>query len=259
MTYTPFKGVQVPGPERDFVGYGRRIPKVTWPNNARVAVSLVVNYEEGSEYSHPNGDGRNDGLVEMTYAMDPKYRDLCAESVFEYGSRAGIWRLERLLSEYKLPATIYACAVALERNREVGDWIREAGHEPCSHGWRWEESWRLTTRRGSRAYPHGGRVDPRDDGGTPARLVLPLWAFGQHARARRRGRRLRLRIRRVQRRSALLRGRRREKAAHRSLFDDLQRREIQPAAERRFCRPTSSTISNAASIRCGRRARPIPR
>jgi peptidoglycan/xylan/chitin deacetylase (PgdA/CDA1 family) len=144
MTYTPFKGVQVPGPERDFVGYGRRIPKVTWPNNARVAISLVVNYEEGSEYSHPNGDGRNDGLVEMTYAMDPKYRDLCAESVFEYGSRAGIWRIERLLSEYKLPATIYACAVALERNREVGDWIREAGHEPCSHGWRWEESWRLT-------------------------------------------------------------------------------------------------------------------
>ena len=144
MTYTPFKGVQVPGPERDFVGYGRRIPKVTWPNNARVAVSLVVNYEEGSEYSHPNGDGRNDGLVEMTYAMDPKYRDLCAELVFEYGSRAGIWRIERLLSEYKLPATIYACAVALERNREVGDWIREAGHEPCSHGWRWEESWRLT-------------------------------------------------------------------------------------------------------------------
>jgi peptidoglycan/xylan/chitin deacetylase (PgdA/CDA1 family) len=144
MTYTPFKGVQVPGPERDFVGYGRRIPKATWPNNARVAISLVVNYEEGSEYSHPNGDGRNDGLVEMTYAMDPKYRDLCAESVFEYGSRAGIWRIERLLSEYKLPATIYACAVALERNREVGDWIREAGHEPCSHGWRWEESWRLT-------------------------------------------------------------------------------------------------------------------
>src|SRR5580700_6780031 len=76
--------------------------------------------------------------------MDPSYRDLCAESVFEYGSRAGIWRIERLLSEYKLPATIYACAVALERNSEVAAWIREAGHEPCSHGWRWEEVWRLS-------------------------------------------------------------------------------------------------------------------
>jgi peptidoglycan/xylan/chitin deacetylase (PgdA/CDA1 family) len=144
MAYVPFKGVDVPGPERPLVGYGRRVPKVRWPDGARVAVSLVINYEEGSEYTHGNGDGRNDGLTEMMYVMEPKYRDLCAESVFEYGSRAGIWRLERLLTAYKLPVTFYACAVALERNPEVGAWIREAGHEPCSHGWRWEEVWRLS-------------------------------------------------------------------------------------------------------------------
>jgi peptidoglycan/xylan/chitin deacetylase (PgdA/CDA1 family) len=142
--HKPFVGAEVPGPKRDFLGYGRRVPHVTWPGGARVAVSIVINYEEGSEYAHPNGDGRNDGLVEMTYAMDPSYRDLCAESVFEYGSRAGIWRLERLLTEFKLPATIYACAVALERNSEVAAWIRKAGHEACSHGWRWEEVWRLS-------------------------------------------------------------------------------------------------------------------
>jgi peptidoglycan/xylan/chitin deacetylase (PgdA/CDA1 family) len=76
--------------------------------------------------------------------MDPSYRDLAAESVFEYGSRAGIWRLERLLTEYRLPATFYACAVALEQNPEVGAWIKEAGHEPCCHGWRWEEVWKLS-------------------------------------------------------------------------------------------------------------------
>jgi peptidoglycan/xylan/chitin deacetylase (PgdA/CDA1 family) len=76
--------------------------------------------------------------------MDPQYRDLCAESVFEYGSRAGIWRVERMLTQYKIPITFFACAVALERNREVGAWLREAGHEPCCHGWRWEEVWRLS-------------------------------------------------------------------------------------------------------------------
>jgi peptidoglycan/xylan/chitin deacetylase (PgdA/CDA1 family) len=144
MAYTPFAGVDVPGPRRDLVGYGRNVPRVRWPGDARVAVSIVLNYEEGSEYSHPNGDRRNDGLTEMIYAIDAQYRDLCAESVFEYGSRAGVWRLERLLTELGIPITFYACAVALERNPEVAAWLREAGHEPCSHGWRWEEVWRLS-------------------------------------------------------------------------------------------------------------------
>jgi peptidoglycan/xylan/chitin deacetylase (PgdA/CDA1 family) len=144
MAYTPFTGVDVPGPQRDFVGYGRHVPKVRWPGGARIAVSIVLNYEEGSEYCHPNGDRRNDGLTEMIYAVDPQYRDLCAESIFEYGSRAGVWRLERLLTELQIPITFYACAVALERNLEVAAWLREAGHEPCSHGWRWEEVWRLS-------------------------------------------------------------------------------------------------------------------
>ena len=144
MTYTPFEYQDVPGPKRDFRGYGRQIPQVRWPDGARVAVSLVLNYEEGSERSHPAGDGTNDGLQEVIYAMDPAIRDLAAESVFEYGARAGIWRFERLMTEYGLPVTFFACAVALEQNREVADWIREAGHEPCCHGWRWEEVFRLS-------------------------------------------------------------------------------------------------------------------
>ncbi|MCW6510169.1 polysaccharide deacetylase family protein [Lichenifustis flavocetrariae] len=142
--FQPFVGTAVPGPERDLVGYGRHAPRVPLPNGGRVAISIVVNYEEGSEYAHPNGDGRNDGMTESIYAMDPRYRDLCAESVYEYGSRAGIWRLERLFSAYQIPVTFFAAAVALERNREVAAWIREAGHEPCSHGWRWEEVWTLS-------------------------------------------------------------------------------------------------------------------
>lgn len=133
-----------PGPRRDFVGYGRHVPKVVWPEGARVAVSLCLNYEEGSENAMPAGDGRNEMMGEIPYAMDAQYRDLCVESVYEYGSRAGIWRLQRLLDAYNLPVTFYACAVALERNPDVADWIREAGHEPCSHGWRWEEVWTLS-------------------------------------------------------------------------------------------------------------------
>src|SRR5712691_8402599 len=133
----------IPGPRRDFVGYGRRLPKVVWLNDAKVAVNIVVNYEEGSEYSKAAGDGRNEGLAEINYVMSAEYRDLAAESVYEYGSRAGNWRLMRLFDEYGVKATYFAAAVALERNPEVGQWIRESGHEPCSHGWRWEEHWLL--------------------------------------------------------------------------------------------------------------------
>ena len=133
----------IPGPKREYVGYGRRPPKVVWPNDAKAVVSLCINHEESSEYSKAAGDGRNEGLAEIPYVMDAQYRDLCAESVYEYGSRAGVWRLLRLFDEYEIKTTFYSAAVALERNPEVGKWIQEAGHEPCSHGWRWEEHWLL--------------------------------------------------------------------------------------------------------------------
>jgi peptidoglycan/xylan/chitin deacetylase (PgdA/CDA1 family) len=144
MALQAFHDQPVPGPPRDYVGYGRHIPKVRWPDNARVAINLVLNYEEGSEYTHPAGDKRNDGLTEIPYVMEATYRDLAAESVYEYGSRAGVWRVQRLIDGYKLPLTCFAAATALERNREVAAWLQEAGHEPCSHGWRWEEVWRLS-------------------------------------------------------------------------------------------------------------------
>ena len=134
---------RVAGPARDLVGYGRRLPKVLWPEGAAVAVSLIVNYEEGSEYSKAAGDERNEGLAEINYSLPGEYRDLATESVYEYGSRAGNWRLMRLFDEYGIKVTYFAAAVALEKNIEVGEWIRESGHEPCSHGWRWEEQWLL--------------------------------------------------------------------------------------------------------------------
>jgi peptidoglycan/xylan/chitin deacetylase (PgdA/CDA1 family) len=143
----------VPGPKRDFVGYGQRIPKVVWPGGARIAVSLVLNWEEGSEYSIPAGDNRNEGLTEVAYLMPPEHRDLHAESVYEYGSRAGVWRVQRLLDQFDVKCTFFGAAVAFERNPEVAQWLREAGHEPCSHGWRWEEMWTLS-REEEREHMH---------------------------------------------------------------------------------------------------------
>ena len=118
MAYTPFKGAEVAGPRRDFVGYGRQVPKVRWPNEARVAISIVLNYEEGSEKTFAMGDGVNDGLYELPFAVDDQ-RDLAVESMYEYGSRVGIWRLFRVLDAANVPATFFAAAVALERNPEV--------------------------------------------------------------------------------------------------------------------------------------------
>jgi peptidoglycan/xylan/chitin deacetylase (PgdA/CDA1 family) len=130
------------GPGRDYIGYGRTPPKVVWPDGAHVAVQLAVNYEEGSDYSFTAGDGRNESaLGEISYSMDPAYRDLAIESVYEYGSRVGNWRLMNLFDEYDIKVTYFAAAVALEANPEVGRWIGESGHEGACHGWRWQESW----------------------------------------------------------------------------------------------------------------------
>lgn len=133
----------VPGPKREFVGYGPNPPRVVWPGNAALALNIAVNYEEGSERSKLLGDTRNEGMTEVAYTMADEYRDLGGESMYEYGSRAGIWRLLRLFDEYRVTVTVYAAAVALEQNPQVGAWLARSKHEPCSHGWRWEEVWLL--------------------------------------------------------------------------------------------------------------------
>jgi allantoinase len=125
--------------ERDFVGYGRNVPKVQWPNNARIAVSLVVNYEEGSEYSLLDGDSHHETNGEVPSPVPSNQRDLFNESFFEYGSRIGVWRLLDLFDKYQVKTTFFCCALALERNPEVAKEIVAQGHEVCGHGYRWEE------------------------------------------------------------------------------------------------------------------------
>lgn len=121
---------------RDFVGYGRTPPHPHWPAQARIAVNIVLNYEEGSEASVPDGDGATEtGLTDGSGELS--VRDLGAESMFEYGSRVGVWRLLRILAERGLAATVFGCAVALERNPALVEAIIEAGHDLCCHGNRW--------------------------------------------------------------------------------------------------------------------------
>jgi peptidoglycan/xylan/chitin deacetylase (PgdA/CDA1 family) len=133
----------VPGPVRDYVGYGAEPPVVEFPGGARVALQLVINYEEGSERSLPAGDGRNESVGETARALAADYRDLHVESVFEYGSRAGIWRLLRLFDRYQVPCTFFAAAIALERNPAFARAAIDSGHEIAAHGWRWSEQWLL--------------------------------------------------------------------------------------------------------------------
>ena len=129
---------------RDFVGYGRTPPDVTWPDGSKVAVSLVVNYEEGAEYNLLDGDPCNDSWGEYTYQIPATVRDISTEGHFEYGSRVGMWRIARLIDDFGIPAAIQAAALALERNPEICAWIRETGHEVIGHGWRWTEDSRMS-------------------------------------------------------------------------------------------------------------------
>ena len=132
-------------PKRDLVGHGRKPPSGQWPNGARLAVSIVVNYEEGSERSIAMGDPDQESMTEWgSYPMPPQIRNLAMESMYEYGARVGVWRILDMLAETGVRSTFFACALAFEQNPAVARATVAAGHEICSHGYRWEEVFRLT-------------------------------------------------------------------------------------------------------------------
>jgi len=132
-------------PIRDLIGYGSARPTGTWPNGARLAINVVVNYEEGSERSFAMGDPDQEMMTEWgSYPFPKDIRNLAMESMYEYGSRVGIWRIFDALRDSHVPATFFACAVAFEQNPAVARIAVDEGHEICSHGYRWEEVFRLT-------------------------------------------------------------------------------------------------------------------
>jgi putative urate catabolism protein len=123
---------------RDLAGYGRRPPHPRWPGDARVALQFVLNVEEGGERSVLHGDPASETfLTELANPDAVPARHLSVESVYEYGARAGVWRLLREFERRALPLTLFAVAQALERQPDVAAAARERGHEIACHGWRW--------------------------------------------------------------------------------------------------------------------------
>ena len=122
---------------RDFIGYGRDKPAARWPGDNRVAVSFVVNFEEGSEYAISDGDDRNEAIYEVEHRLVGA-PDLCLDSHFEYGARAGWWRVMDAFDGHGVKATVSACGRAVERTPMLARDALARGHEVAAHGWRWE-------------------------------------------------------------------------------------------------------------------------
>ena len=124
---------------RDMVGYGRTPPHPRWPGDARIAVQFVINYEEGGENCILHGDAASEAFLSETVGVKPieGERNMNMESVYEYGSRAGFWRLHRTFASRRLPVTVYGVAMALERNPEAVAAMIDARWEIASHGYRW--------------------------------------------------------------------------------------------------------------------------
>ncbi len=124
---------------RDLIGYGAQPPHPRWPGEARIALSFVLNYEEGGERNILHGDMESEAfLSEMVAAQPlPGVRNMSMESLYEYGSRAGVWRILELFAKHQVPLTVFAVAMAAERHPEVIRAMVQAGHEICSHGYRW--------------------------------------------------------------------------------------------------------------------------
>jgi allantoinase len=127
------------GYPRDLIGYGRTPPDPAWPGGARLALQFVMNYEEGGERSVLHGDTESESFLQEVVGITPlrDARNLQVESMYEYGTRVGFWRLLRAFAERKIKISVFAVAMALDRHPEAAAAIVEAGHEVVSHGWRW--------------------------------------------------------------------------------------------------------------------------
>ena len=123
--------------KRDLLGYAGQWPDITWPNGAKLAVSLVVNFEEGAEEQVGDGDARSERMGEVISVVEPGRADPGQEQIFAYGMRAGIWRIADCLDRAQLPATIFFCGRAVERVPQLARMLTDAGHEAACHGWRW--------------------------------------------------------------------------------------------------------------------------
>ena len=144
-------------PTRDLVGYGGQWPDITWPGGRRLAVSVVVNFEEGAELQVGDGDAASERMGEVISVVEPGVRDIGQEQIFGYGMRAGLWRMLDALDAARLPATFFFCGRAVERVPALAAEVVRRGHEPAVHGWRWA--------------PHSAYADPAEEVADIARCV----------------------------------------------------------------------------------------
>ena len=125
--------------KRNFIGYGNNLPKFKWVNNSKIAVQFVLNYEEGAENSVLNGDNQSEIFLSEIIGAEPVvgHRHMNMESIYEYGSRRGFWRIYNEFTNRDLPLTIFGVGLALEKNEEICSAIKEVNFEVASHGYRW--------------------------------------------------------------------------------------------------------------------------
>ena len=124
---------------RDMAGYGATPPQAKWPGKARIALQFVLNYEEGGENSVLHGDRASEAFLSEIVGAQPVEgaRHMSMESLYEYGSRVGVWRILELFRRHRMPLTVYGVAMAMQRNPAAVEAFLKAGHEIASHGWRW--------------------------------------------------------------------------------------------------------------------------
>ena len=132
---------------RDLIGYGGEWPNFKWPNGARLAVSVVINFEEGAELQVIDGDNKNEKIGEVLSVVHDKTPDQGQAQIFAYGPRVGVWRIAHELRKYKIPTTIFTCGRAAKRASNVLTMLANNGHEIACHGWLWKPNARYKSKK----------------------------------------------------------------------------------------------------------------
>ncbi len=167
---------------RDMCGYGQRPPEAGWPDGARIAVQFVINYEEGGENCVLHGDAESESFLSEIVGAAPieGQRHMNMESMYEYGSRAGFWRLHRMFSGRDLPVTVFAVAMALERNPEAVAAMRDSAWEIASHGYRWVDYQFVDEATEREHFRKAIEIHERETGARPAGWYLGRCSPNSH-------------------------------------------------------------------------------
>ncbi len=167
---------------RDMHGYGRNPPEADWPGGARTAVQFVINYEEGGENCVLHGDAASEAFLSEIVGAQPieGLRHMNMESLYEYGSRAGFWRLHRLFTQRNLPVTVFAVAMALERNPEVVQAMLDADWEIASHGYRWVDYQHVDEATERNHFRQALEIHERSTGAAPTGWYLGRCSPNSH-------------------------------------------------------------------------------